>query len=259
MCSSDLVHQPDGDLGAEPQYGLPSLVSLAAQPQSTATIGDCIDCNACVAVCPTGVDIRNGSQIGCITCGLCIDACDQVMVRIGRPKKLIGYSTAADELIAGNGGTTEPPLKRLLRPRTIAYFLIWVSIGAGLLFALGARTRLDLSIRQERNPQWVQLSDGAVRNAYTINVRNMEARPRSVVLTLEGLPGAVMWTDAQAREQASSEVRLAVAPDQVHRARVYVAAPQRQRGEIAFAIRAEDAEGGGDREGSVFEGPEGAP
>ena len=253
------VHQPDGDLAAQAQYGQPSLVALASNPEYNPTVGDCIDCNACVAVCPTGVDIRNGSQIGCITCGLCIDACDQVMVRIGRPRKLIGYSTAADELIAGNGGTTEPPLKRLLRPRTIAYFLIWGLIGAGLLFALGARTRLDLSIRQERNPQWVQLSDGAVRNAYTINVRNMEARPRSVVLTLEGMPGAVMWTDAQAREQASSEVRLAVAPDQVHKTRVYVAAPQRQRGKIAFAIRADDAEGGGDREGSVFEGPEGAP
>ena len=253
------VHQPDGDLGAEPQYGLPSLVSLAAQPQSTATIGDCIDCNACVAVCPTGIDIRNGSQIGCITCGLCIDACDQVMVRIDRPRKLIGYSTTADELIASSGGVPEPVLKRLLRPRTIAYFMIWGSIGIGLLFALGARTRLDLSIRQERNPQWVQLSDGAVRNAYTINVRNMEARPRTVTLSVEGLPGALMWTDVQAREQASATLRLAISPDRVHKARVYVAAPQRRRRDIAFTIRANDTEGGSDRASSVFEGPEEAP
>ena len=253
------VHQPDGDLGAQAQYGQPSLVALASNPELSPTFGDCIDCNACVAVCPTGIDIRNGSQIGCITCGLCIDACDQVMVRIDRPKKLIGYSTAADELIAGNGGTPEPPLKRLLRPRTIVYFLIWGSIGVGLLFALGARTRLDLSIRQERNPQWVQLSDGAVRNAYTINVRNMEARPRSVILSVEGLAGALMWTDAQAREQASATLILAVAPDQVHKARVYVAAPERQRRDIAFVIRADDAEGGSDRERSVFEGPEGGP
>jgi polyferredoxin len=253
------VQQPDGDLGAQPQHGQPSLVALASNTELNPTFGDCIDCDACVAVCPTGIDIRNGSQIGCITCGLCIDACDQVMVRIGRPKKLIGYSTAIDELIAGNGGTPELPLKRLLRLRTIAYFFIWGSIGLGLLFLLGARTRLDLSIRQERNPQWVQLSDGTVRNAYTINVRNMEARPRSVTLTVEGLPGALMWTEAQAREQASTALHLLVAPDQVHKARIYVAAPERQRTDIAFAVRAIDAEGGGDRERSVFEGPESAP
>ena len=253
------VHQPDGDLAAQAQYGQPSLVALAANPDNNPTLGDCIDCNACVAVCPTGIDIRNGSQIGCITCGLCIDACDQVMERIGRPRKLIGYSTAADELIAGSGGTPDAPLKRLFRPRTIAYFLIWGAIGLALLFALGARTRLDLSIRQERNPQWVQLSDGAVRNAYTINVRNMEARPRVLTLSVEGLPGARMWTDAQAREQASGTLTIAVAPDQVHKAHVYVAASERTRREIAFAIRADDAEGGGDREPSVFVGPEGAP
>ena len=98
-----------------------------------------------------------------------------------------------------------------------------------------------------------------MRNAYTINVRNMEARPRSVILSVEGLAGALMWTDAQVREQASATLVLAVAPDQVHKARVYVAAPERQRSDIAFVIRADDAKGGSDRERSVFEGPEGGP
>ncbi|RYH13750.1 MAG: 4Fe-4S binding protein [Alphaproteobacteria bacterium] len=251
------VHQPDGELGAQGQYGLPSRVAVASDPDNNPRVGDCIDCNNCVAVCPTGIDIRNGAQIGCITCGLCIDACDDIMERIGRPKKLIGYSTVADELIAGNGGEPDRPLKRLFRPRTIVYFFIWGSIGLAMLFALGSRTRLDLSIRQERNPIWVQLADGMVRNAYTINVRNMEARPRDVTLSLEGLSGARIWTDAQARGAAAGSLTIRIGPDQARKTRVYVAAPERARRDFAFAIRANDAEGGSDRESTVFEGPEG--
>ncbi|MDO9490387.1 MAG: FixG Ig-like domain-containing protein, partial [Sphingomonadaceae bacterium] len=204
-----------------------------------------------------GIDIREGQQLACITCGLCIDACDQIMERIGRPKKLIGYSTVADELLAGSGGTPQPPLKRLLRPRILIYFLIWGSIGLALLFTLGTRTKLDLSIRQERNPIWVQLSDGMVRNAYTINIRNMEARPRTVTLSVDGLPGATLWTDAQSRDSAGKALSIAIGPDQVRRTRVYVAAPERARQKFAFAIRADDPEGAGDRADTSFEGPEG--
>ncbi|MFD1104616.1 4Fe-4S dicluster domain-containing protein [Sphingobium olei] len=251
------VHQPDGELGAQAQYGLPSRVAITSDPDNNPRIvGDCIDCNNCVAVCPTGIDIRNGPQIGCITCGLCIDACDDIMEKIGRPKKLIGYSTVADELLAGNGKTPEPPLKRLFRPRTLIYFMIWGSIGLAMLFALGSRTRLDLSVRMERNPIWVQLSDGMVRNAYTINVRNMEARPRSVILSIQGLPGAAIWTDAEARRAAGATVTIPIGPDQTRKTRVYVAAPERSQQDFDFVIRATDGEGATDRESTVFEGPE---
>ena len=252
------VHQPDGGLAAQAQYGLNPRVAVASNPVNNPLgVGDCIDCNACVAVCPTGIDIRTGSQIGCITCGLCIDACDQIMERIGRPKKLIGYSTVADELLAGSGGTPKPPLKRLLRPRVLIYFLIWGSIGLALLFTLGTRSKLDLSIRQERNPIWVQLSDGMVRNAYTINIRNMEARPRTVTLSLDGLPGATLWTDAQSRDSADKALSIAIGPDQVRRTRVYVAAPERARQKFTFAIRTDDPEAAIDRADTSFEGPEG--
>jgi len=254
------VYQPDaGDKGASPMLGLPSLVALAADPTKVLSFGDCIDCNACVAVCPTGIDIRNGAQIGCITCGLCIDACDQVMERLDRPKKLIGYSTVADEMIAGEGGAPHTALSRLFRARTLIYFLIWAGIGSGMLFALGARTRLDLSVRQERNPVYVQLADGAIRNTYTINIRNMESRPRSVTLTLEGLPEARMWTESDRRETAQAAIEIALAPDRVTKARVFVAAPAAsdQRTGLAFLIAANDSAGGSDSEASFFERPEG--
>ena len=253
------AYQSDaGDKGASPMPGLPSLVALAADPTKVLSFGDCIDCNACVAVCPTGIDIRNGAQIGCITCGLCIDACDQVMERLDRPKKLIGYSTVADEMIAGEGGVPHTALSRLFRARTLIYFLIWAGIGSGMLFALGARSRLDLSVRQERNPVYVQLADGAIRNAYTINIRNMESRPRSVTLAIEGLPGAHLWTESGSRETARSAMAIALAPDRVTKARVFVAAPAAsdKRAGLAFIIAANDRAGGGDREASFFERPD---
>ena len=88
-------------------------------------LGDCIDCHACVNVCPTGVDIREGQQLGCITCALCIDACDDVMARIGKPRGLIDYVTLADEERERAG---EPPVgvwRQVLRPRVLVYTGLW--------------------------------------------------------------------------------------------------------------------------------------
>jgi polyferredoxin len=248
----------EADPGAEAQPGLASLMALAADPNKLPQVGDCIDCNACVAVCPTGIDIREGSQIGCITCGLCIDACDDVMARIGRPPKLIGYTTVLDSTLAAEGKVPEPPLKRLFRFRTILYFLVWAGIGLGMLFALGQRTRVDLSVQQGRNPTWVRLSDGAIRNNYTIKIRNMQARPRSMQIGIEKLPGAVLWTETGRRETAATTVRIEVPADQVSTTRIFVAAPAsgEERQPLDFTVQALDREGGGDREESFFERPE---
>ena len=255
-----VVRRPEeADPGAEAQHGLPSLVALAANPNKLPQVGDCIDCNACVAVCPTGIDIREGSQIGCITCGLCIDACDDVMAKIGRPPKLIGYTTVLDATLAAEGKTPEPPLKRLFRLRTTLYFLVWAAIGLGMLFALGQRTRVDLSVQQGRNPTWVRLSDGSIRNAYTVKIRNMQARPRAMEIGIEKLAGAVMWTEAGRREAAGKTVRVDVAADRVATTRLFVAAPPSAevREPLVFAVRVLDREGGGDREESFFERPGG--
>ncbi len=252
------VRRPEeADPGAEPQHGLPLVAALAANPNKLPEVGDCIDCNACVAVCPTGIDIREGSQIGCITCGLCIDACDQVMVKIGRPKKLIGYTTILDATLAAQGKIPETPLKRLFRLRTIIYFLVWAGIGLGMLFALGARTRVDLSVQQGRNPTFVLLADGSVRNNYTVKIRNMQARPRTMEIGIENLPGAVMWAEGGKREGAGRTVRVDVPADQVSSTRVFVVAPPaaEARESLDFTVRALDQEGGGDREESFFERP----
>jgi cytochrome c oxidase accessory protein FixG len=188
-------------------------------------LGDCIDCNQCVSVCPTGIDIREGPQIGCITCALCIDACDKVMDQIGRPRGLIDYATLEDAVIEKAGGTAPPVLKTLLRPRTIIYFTIWAAIGAAMLFTLGQRTRLDISVQHDRNPAFVQLSDGEVRNNYTVKIRNMETRPRVVSLSISGLPGAVAWNETGSRASAATTLHVPVPADSVTKVRLFVAAP----------------------------------
>lgn len=219
-------------------------------------LGDCIDCDQCVSVCPTGIDIREGPQVGCITCALCIDACDKVMARIGRPRGLIDYTTFENAELERRGEPPKPIRKELFRPRTILYFAIWAAIGVAILFGLGNRTRLDISAQQDRNPLFVRLSDGTLRNGYTVKIRNMETRPRAVAVTLEGLPGALIWSETGSRERAGRELRAIVPPDALQKLRIFVAAPAGDAGrEAAFVVRALDAEGGGGRIDVTFEGP----
>lgn len=231
--------------------------SIKQAQKNPEAFGDCIDCNQCVAVCPTGIDIREGPQIGCITCALCIDACDRVMKQVGRPRGLIDYATLEDAAREKAGAAPTPHSKLIWHPRTLVYLGIWSAIGAGLLFALGTRAHIDLAVQKDRNPPFMLLSDGSVRNAWTLKLKNMEGRPRPMAVRLDGLPGAAMWSDAMGREQASRELKLTVPADTVMPLRVYVVAPA-STGEQAFAftLTATDAEGGGDRNKANFDGPE---
>lgn len=232
--------------------------SLKAAQADPAAFGDCIDCNQCVAVCPTGIDIREGPQIGCITCALCIDACDNVMAQIDKPRGLIDYCTLDDAEVEKAGGTSHPVLKTLFRSRTLIYFGIWASIGLAMLFTLGQRTRLDLAVQPDRNPVYVRLSDGSIRNNYTLKIRNMETRPRIVDVYVEGLPGAVIWTPAGKREFATQHIHFAVAPDAVHKVQLFVAAPAEGPEHSAFTIstNARTGDKSGDSDTVVFERPE---
>ncbi len=237
-------------------HGLKRSKATESQPVELLQTGDCIDCNACVAVCPTGIDIREGPQIGCITCGLCIDACDDVMLRVGRAPKLIAYATELDARAEQAGEAPVAPLRRLLRARTLVYFGVWCAIGVGMLAMLEGRTRLELSVLQTRNPLWVQLSDGTIRNAYQIRIRNLEARPREVELTMTG--AGVIWPESGNREHAGRSVRIRLEADKVAKERLFVAAPQAgpQRSDIRFHIRALDGEGETASTATFFERPE---
>ena len=200
--------------------------SVKKAEKNPGKFGDCIECLQCVAVCPTGIDIREGPQVGCITCGLCIDACDKVMADVGRPRGLIDYATLEDCEKEANGEPTRSPWRALLRPRTLAYFLIWGSIGFAMLFALGVRNHVGLSVSPDRNPPYILMSDGSVRNSYTLKLRNMESRPREMEIAIEGLPGALMWTDTIGRDDAARTQIKTVPADQVLSVRAYVVAPE---------------------------------
>jgi cytochrome c oxidase accessory protein FixG len=141
--------------------------------------GDCIDCFQCVQVCPTGVDIRDGQQLGCITCGLCIDACDAVMSKVSRPTGLIRYASL-DE-IEGR------PVKKLYQhPRTLVYCAIIVIAFSGIWYGLTHLGSLVLNVTPDRQPLFVRLSDGSVQNKYQLKVLNKTAQDLFVAVTTEG-------------------------------------------------------------------------
>ncbi|MEM8724895.1 MAG: 4Fe-4S dicluster domain-containing protein, partial [Pseudomonadota bacterium] len=200
--------------------------SLKKAQKEPEKYGDCIDCRECVAVCPTGIDIREGQQIGCITCALCIDACDRVMKDIGRPRGLIDYATLDQCEREAAGAAPEPAWKALLRPRLFIYFAVWGAIGLAMLFALGTRTHTDLTVSPDRNPPFMLMKDGAVRNSYTLRLRNMEARPREMEVALVGLPaGSVMWTDAISADAAAASQVIEVPANETRVVRAYVTVP----------------------------------
>ena len=140
--------------------------------------GDCIDCMACVNVCPTGIDIRDGQQLACITCALCIDACDDTMARIGKPRGLIDYLALTDEVAERAGSPPKSVWKHILRPRTLVYTGLWAGVGVGLVVALFLRSDIGLNVTPVRNPIYVTLSDGAIRNTYDLRLLNKHGDPR---------------------------------------------------------------------------------
>ena len=138
--------------------------------------GDCIDCKACVVVCPAGIDIRDGSQLECIQCALCIDACNEIMSKIGRPRGLIAYDTVAKQEAKAAG---RHETLRLVRPRTILYAALMSVVGLVMLVGWLNRTVLEVNVLAERNPPFVLLTDGGVRNAYSVKILNKLHEPRT--------------------------------------------------------------------------------
>ena len=183
--------------------------------------GDCIDCMQCVAVCPTGVDIRHGSQLGCIQCGLCIDACDAVMAKVHRPTRLIAYDT--DENLARRK-RGERNVYRLVRPRTILYAALIAVTGCVMLYALISRSSMNMSVLHVRAPLFTQTVEGGVRNGYTLRFSNKVGEARDFTLEVAGLKGAEM-TSVVAKPLGDGKLTVHVDPDATLETPVCVATP----------------------------------
>lgn len=182
---------------------------LEMQERIEAGVGDCIDCGYCVQVCPVGIDIRNGMQYQCITCALCVDACNTIMTAIKYPKGLIRYTSE-------NALQGKPT--RWFKLKNVGYAAAIVVVAGLLGWSIAHRTLLEMSVRQVRQPLYVMLADGSIQNRYTIKINNKRAKAVKYKLTLEGLPGAHWQVRPSPEislgpgESASYEVRVWLKP-----------------------------------------------
>ncbi|MCC6157516.1 MAG: cytochrome c oxidase accessory protein CcoG [Deltaproteobacteria bacterium] len=145
--------------------------------------GDCVDCGACVVTCPTGIDIRKGLQMECVHCTQCIDACDDIMTRLGKPVGLIRYTTKSE--LAG-----EP--KKILRPRTIAYPLVMVAALSTFTYALASKSDTDLTMLRGLGAPYVELTPERISNQIRIKIVNRASIDREYRIELADLPEATM-------------------------------------------------------------------
>jgi polyferredoxin len=223
-----------------------------------------------VNVCPTGIDIRDGQQMECIGCGLCIDACDDIMGKLGREKGLIAFETLAnlarseaaarpvvpgpERLACGMQARAAP---RVLRPRTFVYAGVLGLVLAVMAGSWVLRDTLDLAVIRERAPLFVRLSDGGIRNAYALKLANKTREAEHYALVLDGPQGlSVVVQDAPV--DAAGRPVLSTRPDGITQWRALVTAPPGLRladsSDVTFRLL--DAQGReAERERSVFLGP----
>lgn len=156
--------------------------SAAAKFEQYTNQGDCIDCFACVRVCPTGIDIRNGTQLECVNCTACIDACDDIMVKVDKPKGLIRYASE-------NSITEGKKLK--FNNRIKAYSGVLLLLLSLLAFLLVSRTDLDVTLMRTAGMTYTKLSDGRISNLYNLKLANKTHKDIAFTLKLENLPGEI--------------------------------------------------------------------
>ena len=151
-------------------------------------LGACIDCNLCVQVCPTGIDIRDGLQYECIACSACIDACDEIMDKMSYPRGLIKYTT--ENAAEGKG-------QHILRPRVMVYATILLVLFGLLVSNLVLRIPLELDVIRDRNTLYRETRDGLIENVYTLKILNMDEQPHRYILRAEGVDGLKLVTDQE--------------------------------------------------------------
>ena len=169
-------------------------------------LGDCVDCNKCVQVCPTGIDIRDGLQYECIACAACIDACNDVMTRLEYPRNLIRYTT---EHMAKGGN------RRILRARTVVYASILTILLAVLIGAMLLRTPLIVDVIRDRNTLFREIGSDLIENSYTLKIINQGNDEKTFRITVSGLPnirieGTASTVSAQAGQVLSLPTRVQV-------------------------------------------------
>jgi cytochrome c oxidase accessory protein FixG len=156
------------------------------EERRAAGTGDCVNCSACVSVCPTGIDIRNGTQMECVHCTACIDACDNVMDKIGRPRGLIRYASL-------NGIERGERLR--VTPRLIGYCVLLVALIGLWMVLVFTRTEVETTMLRAPGALFQQTADGHFSNLYTVKVVNKTSREVPIQMKLENVPGDLQIMD----------------------------------------------------------------
>ncbi len=178
--------------------------------------GHCIDCTACVQVCPMGIDIREGLQMECIACGLCVDACNNIMDKVELPRGLIRYDTTRLQKLREKG---IDDVIKIIRPRSIYYASIIAIVGLAMLYSLINRSMLELHVLHDRNPVFVQLSSGEIRNGYVLKILNKTHDHHSYKISVEGIRNPKIKVKAAGDTDANT---LYVPADSVGSYHVYI-------------------------------------
>lgn len=209
------------DHRGEPRSSAKKALELRAKGEPA---GDCVDCMQCVNVCPIGIDIREGPNFACINCGLCVDACDATMAKLDRPRGLIDYVAWSD---IERERRKEPAQNRIVRPKTIGLALSILALVGVMGVSLSMRVDTKITVIHDRNPVAVRLSDGQMRNGYTVRLYNKSDKERSFRLDVSGL-------DAAEVEVVGESGSMSVASDTTRELRVLVTAPAAARQGIVF-------------------------
>ena len=196
-------------------------------------------------MCPVGIDIRNGLQYECIGCAACIDGCDEVMEKIGKPKGLIRYTS---EGVLNGDYTDKEWWQRLKRPRVVMYALILSVIFMAAVSSFLMRNSFKVTVIKDRAALVRETNDGLLENAYIARISNITDKPQTFTFLAEGLPGIRVFTDpaqvtVKPGEIATINLNAQVEPDN---------APKGGH-PITFVIQSTTT-GNIDREDSVFIG-----
>lgn len=187
----------------DPERGEPRGARRKGVDPTKRALGDCVDCGLCVAVCPTGIDIRKGQQYECIGCGACIDACDPVMDKVGLARGLIRYTT--ENALARHFLANEV-VKHVLRPRIILYTAILFGIIVATAWSLATRVPLKVDVIRDRSTLARETDDGRIENVYNLKIMNTTESPKRYLLTVSGIEG-VDIVGEQGIEVGSAENR----------------------------------------------------
>ncbi|MBT5073538.1 MAG: cytochrome c oxidase accessory protein CcoG [Kordiimonadaceae bacterium] len=185
--------------------------------------GDCVQCRQCMVVCPMGIDIREGLQLECIQCSLCIDACNNIMNKIGRPEGLIAYDSLKNFERRKDGGKN---IFRIIRPRTVIYSAILLIVSTVMLYALMNRSEIDVNILRDRNPLFVQLSNGDIRNGYTIKIMNKSEEEKKYSIGINGINNSEISAEGINDYNESGAPIIIVGRDKLRSIKLFIAAPK---------------------------------